>query len=136
MKKLALFFCIFLNCFAQFEKYYLLDEKNKVTFDYMGLCNEVNKKAKLWVGFDGIYLETEEKSNEEITFFGFETKSKNIFNAEKNGTIVTFSKKDTIKLIKLIEENTTIYAKTKSGLLIFKTKGFNELKDGIYWGGL
>ena len=102
----------------------------------MGLCNEVNEKAKLWVGFDGIYLETEEKSNEKIAIFGFETKNKNIFNAKKNGTIVTFSKKDTIKIIKLIEENNTIYAKTKSGLLIFKTKGFNELKDGIYWGGL
>ena len=75
-------------------------------------------------------------SNEKITIFGFETKNKNIFNAKKNGTIVTFSKKDIIKLIKLIEENTTIYAKTKSGLLIFKTKGFNELKEGIYWGGL
>ena len=136
MKKLVLFFCIFLNCFAQFEKYYLMDGNYKVTYDYMGLCNEVNEKAKLWVGFDGIYLETEEKSNEKITLFGFETKSKNIFNAKKNGTIVTFSKKDTIKIIKLIEENNTICAKTKSGLLIFKTKGFNELKDGIYWGGL
>ena len=136
MKKLVLFFCIFLNCFAQFEKYYLMDGNCKVTYDYMGLCNEETGQARLWVGFDGVYLETEKKSNEEITFFGFETKSKNIFNAKKNGTIVTFSKKDTIKIIKLIEENNTICAKTKSGLLIFKTKGFNELKDGIYWGGL
>ena len=136
MKKLALFFCIFLNCFAQFDKYYLMDEKNKVTFDYMGVCNEVNQKGKLWVGFDGVFLETEEKNNEQVTFFGFETKSKIIFNAKKNGTIVAFSKKDTVKLIELIEKNTTVYAKTKSGFLIFKTKGFCELKDGIYWGGL